>query len=170
MWGEEDVQAQLEGCKRNKSVYERLAKRMLPEFSRSGTQCREKMKKLRNEYKKIKDSNGKTGRERKSMKFFEQLNDILGTRPATRPALLIDSGTPAVQGAVTEVEPAEGQTAEADAAAKIADQADQSKGNSTSSTRAETGSKQTNGKPKRAREELFERAIDTAMKKIAEAN
>ena len=92
LWGEEDVQAQLEGCKRNKAVYERLARSMLPEFVRTGSQCREKIKKLRNEYKKIKDTNGKTGRGRKSMKFYEQLNEILGTRPATRPAVLLDSG------------------------------------------------------------------------------
>ena len=48
LWGEESVQVQIEGCARNKEVYAKLAARMQEEgYNRSGTQCREKIKKLR---------------------------------------------------------------------------------------------------------------------------
>ena len=51
---EENVQSQLEGCKQNKAVYECLAKATSThgDFERTGPQCREKIKKLRTEYKK----------------------------------------------------------------------------------------------------------------------
>ena len=53
LWGEEGIQEQLEGSKRNKHVYARfsseLAKRRI---TKSGEQC--KVKKLHQEYKKIK--------------------------------------------------------------------------------------------------------------------
>ena len=68
--------------------YEHLARSMQPEFDRNGSQCREKIKGGR-----VQKDQGKTGRGRKSMKFYEQLNNILGNRPATRPEILVDSGT-----------------------------------------------------------------------------
>ena len=46
LWGKESVQVQIEGCARNKEVYAKLAARMQEEgYNRSGTQCREKIKK-----------------------------------------------------------------------------------------------------------------------------
>ena len=44
-----------------------------------------KVKKLRQEYKKIKDNHNLTGRGRIQWKYFEKLDKILGTQPATRP-------------------------------------------------------------------------------------
>lgn len=57
---------------------------------KSGEQCRTKVKKLRQDYKKIKDNHNYTGRGRTSWKFFEPLN-ILGTRPATRSPVVLDT-------------------------------------------------------------------------------
>ena len=174
LWGEEDVQAQLEGCKRNKAVYERLARSMLPEFARTGSQCREKIKKLRNEYKKIKDTNGKTGRGRRSMKFYEQLNEILGTRPATRPAVLIDSGVAVTEPTAGQDATGERETEAADAA-KTASEPDPHEEMGNASTVAEppkkASVKQTvSGKKRAAREEQFEKAMDTAITKLAAVN
>ena len=42
-----------------------------------------KQKKLKLEYRKIKDRHSKTGEGRQEWKFFEVLNDILGDKPAT---------------------------------------------------------------------------------------
>ena len=44
------------------------------------------------DYKKIKDYHNETGRKRrKEWKFFEKMDEILGTKPATRPEVLIDT-------------------------------------------------------------------------------
>ena len=56
-------------------------------FDKSGTQCRDKLK---SEYKKIKDSNTPTGTDRKSGKYFNKLNEILGNKPATMPYVVVD--------------------------------------------------------------------------------
>ena len=49
------------------------------------------VKKLRQEYKKIKDKRNLTGRGRTEWKFFSKLDEILGARPATRPPVLLDT-------------------------------------------------------------------------------
>ena len=46
------------------------------------------MKKLKTDYRKVKDKNGKTGRGRSIWKYFDALDAILGHRPATKPPLL----------------------------------------------------------------------------------
>ena len=46
--------------------------------------------KLWTKYKKVKDNNGLTGRSTRSWKYFDQLNVILGHRPATEPPLVLD--------------------------------------------------------------------------------
>lgn len=45
----------------------------------------EEIKEVQTEYKKAKDSNNKTRKGRKTMKFYNQLNDILAHKPPTRP-------------------------------------------------------------------------------------
>lgn len=56
----------------------------------SGEQCRCKVKKLCQEYKKIKDGHNMTGRGR-TWKFYDKLNNILGNRPATWPPVVLDT-------------------------------------------------------------------------------
>ena len=94
LWADENIQSQLEGCRYNRNVYEKLSKQMGDDgYERSPTQCREKIKKLRNDYKRIKDRNTKTGRERRARKLFEKLDEILGHRPSTMPVHLLDSSS-----------------------------------------------------------------------------
>lgn len=92
LWGEDSIQVQLETCKRNKWVYEKIATQMKEAgYDRSADQCREKAKKLKGEYRKVKDKQGKTGTGRVTWKFFDVLDDLLGTRPSTKPAVMVDS-------------------------------------------------------------------------------
>ena len=91
LWGE-NIQVQLETCKRNKWVYEKIATRMKEAgYDRSADQCREKAKKLKGEYRKIKDKEGKTGTGRINRKFFDVLDALLGNRPSTKPAITVDT-------------------------------------------------------------------------------
>ena len=63
LWSEDKVQSQLEGCKRDKAVFETISWRMNDAgFERTANQCHEKIKKLRAEYKKLKIKQGTTGK------------------------------------------------------------------------------------------------------------
>ena len=53
VWGDDAIQTQLEGCKRNKDVYEKIARAMEAGYERSADQCRDQAKKLKVEYIKI---------------------------------------------------------------------------------------------------------------------
>ena len=53
IWSDERIQSQLEGCRRNQDVYEKIASELSEAgFSRTYQQCCEKLKKLKSEYKK----------------------------------------------------------------------------------------------------------------------
>ena len=92
LWGEDGIQQQLEGSKRNKHVFAGLSSELAKVgIVKSGDQCRCKVKKLRQEYKKLKDKHTLTGRGRTHWKFYEALNEILGNRPATRPPVVLDT-------------------------------------------------------------------------------
>jgi len=58
---------------------------------KTGEQCRTKVKKLRQEYKKIKDNHNLTSRGRIQWKYLEKLDKILGTQPATRPQVSLET-------------------------------------------------------------------------------
>ena len=51
----------------------------------------DKIKKLKTEYKKTKDRDKGTGTGRIVHKFFKELDEVLGPRPATQPAVLYES-------------------------------------------------------------------------------
>ena len=53
----------------------------------------QKSKKRIHVYRQTKDHNGQTGRGRKVCKFYRELDSILGHRPASVPAVLLDTGT-----------------------------------------------------------------------------
>ena len=92
IWGDDIVQAQLEGCKRNKLVYEKVSESMKKVgFERSAVQCREKAKKVKSEYRKIKDKHRVTGTGRKKWKHYEALDAVLGDRPTTVPPFIVDT-------------------------------------------------------------------------------
>ena len=60
-------------------------------YERTYQQCRDKIKKLKGEYKKEKDRHNKTGEERTTWDYFDAMDSILGHRPATRPPIVIDT-------------------------------------------------------------------------------
>ena len=98
LWGDETVQEQLQNCTRNRSIYETLSRKLeTAGFTRTAIQCREKIKKLRQEYKKVKDNNGLTGRGTKRWIYFDQLDAILGHRPAMAPPIVLDTSSAEVR-------------------------------------------------------------------------
>ncbi|XP_050830029.1 bifunctional phosphoribosylaminoimidazole carboxylase/phosphoribosylaminoimidazole succinocarboxamide synthetase [Serinus canaria] len=78
IWSDKSIQQQLEGTVRNKRIFEQVAAR-LQKFGidRDWKQCRTKYKNLKHEYKSVKSAQ-ESGSTSKSMKFFNELDAILG--------------------------------------------------------------------------------------------
>ena len=94
IWGKSDIQDELDGAVRNKVVFEEIAKKLQEQgYTRDLDQCRNKIKNLKKEYRSVKDNNGETERGRKTCKFYKELDEILGHRPASVPVSLLDTGT-----------------------------------------------------------------------------
>ena len=103
IWGEE-----LDGAVRNQVIFNDIATKMREKgYERDWKQCRTNLKK---EYRQTKDHNGQTGRGRKVCKFYRELDDILGHRPASVPAVLLDTGT--TSSSTTEAPTAESEEIE----------------------------------------------------------
>ncbi|XP_041126148.1 uncharacterized protein LOC121326752 [Polyodon spathula] len=82
IWSDSNIQTQLEGAVRNKSIFEEIAHK-LQKFGidRDWKQCRTKYKNLKYEYKTVRSAQG-SGNTCKSMKFFSELGAILERRTA----------------------------------------------------------------------------------------
>lgn len=87
---EDDLKFQLH--KAHKTLWNDIAKRMTEKgYSYSGIQCSNKWKTVKREYKNTVDHNNKSGNDKKSCKFYEELNDLYGTKPSTTPSYTMES-------------------------------------------------------------------------------
>ena len=62
-------------------------------YHRTWSQCRVKIKNLVAKYRKIRDGNNITGNNRQDFVFYNALDSVLGTRPASQPDTIISSDT-----------------------------------------------------------------------------
>ncbi|KAL1005006.1 hypothetical protein UPYG_G00053310, partial [Umbra pygmaea] len=77
---DERIQRELD---KNEKVYQEVSQLMdTCGFQRSFRQCREKLKKLKSDYRSIKDRNGQDGSNWKTWKWFDQMEAIYKHRPA----------------------------------------------------------------------------------------
>ena len=59
IWGESNVQEELDGAVRNQAIYQRIAKQLREQgYGRDWKQCCAKIKNLKTKYREIKDHNG----------------------------------------------------------------------------------------------------------------
>ncbi|XP_032044841.1 1-aminocyclopropane-1-carboxylate synthase-like protein 1 isoform X3 [Aythya fuligula] len=87
LWADEAVQVELESCLRNQHVFNRIAEVLREKgIHRTGDQCREKIKKMKLEYRRLKD-NAKAPRGGRGWKFFDVMDRVLNSRPALPYAL-----------------------------------------------------------------------------------
>ncbi|XP_062605865.1 uncharacterized protein LOC134267670 [Saccostrea cucullata] len=76
----------------HKSLWETIAKELSAVgVTASATQCMNKWKALKREYKKTVDNNAQTGSEKKTCHFFEQFSELYGNKSGTRPAFTLSS-------------------------------------------------------------------------------
>ena len=82
--GKADIQEQLDGATRNKSIYTSISRKLHESgYECDWLHCRAKFKNLKVDYKKVKDYNGGTGKNRRTCKFFKKLDAILGCSSST---------------------------------------------------------------------------------------
>ncbi|KAK7143942.1 hypothetical protein R3I93_014949 [Phoxinus phoxinus] len=81
---EDRIQRELDGAKRNEKVYQEVSELLSTHgYNRTFQQCREKLKKQKSDYRAVKDHNGLSGSNRKSWKWYDQMDGIYGHRPAS---------------------------------------------------------------------------------------
>ncbi|XP_062847364.1 1-aminocyclopropane-1-carboxylate synthase-like protein 1 [Trichomycterus rosablanca] len=82
LWSDEAVQTELESCIRNQHVFNRIAEALHDRgIYRSADQCRDKIKKLKLDYRRMKE-NYQTPRGGRARKFYDVLDRVLSSRPA----------------------------------------------------------------------------------------
>ncbi|KAM9754984.1 1-aminocyclopropane-1-carboxylate synthase-like protein 1 isoform 1-T2 [Menidia menidia] len=78
LWSNESVQLELESSLRNQRVFDRIAHVLREKgIYRTGDQCREKIKKMKLEYRRIKDNH-----KMRTWKFYDVMDRVLANRPA----------------------------------------------------------------------------------------
>ena len=69
-WSDDVIQGELGGSQRNRHVYEKIAAVLKKNsYDRTGEQCKEKIKKLKKDYKAVVDNNNITGNKRRVQIF-----------------------------------------------------------------------------------------------------
>ncbi|KAL7392231.1 hypothetical protein ABVT39_021665 [Epinephelus coioides] len=82
-YGNDEIQRGFESSRRNEKIYQDISAHLDSlDIHHTAKQCREKLKKLKQDYKKLKDHNNRSGANRKVNKWYAQLDAILGHRPA----------------------------------------------------------------------------------------
>lgn len=83
LYATEEVQREFEGTQKNLKIFAKISTLLADSgIYHTTKQCREKIKKLKQDYKKIKDHNNHSGANQKTSKWFDSLDQILGHRPA----------------------------------------------------------------------------------------
>ena len=101
IWNDMNVERQLEHPKSNNTaIYREISKEVLipfgikelcdRNFEKTADQCKTRMHTLRINFRLTKTSLRSSGRGRNVCKFYDKLNEVLGTRPATSPVKIIE--------------------------------------------------------------------------------
>lgn len=82
LWSDESIQLELESCLRNQHVFNRIAVALHDRgIYRTADQCREKIKKLKLDYRRMKE-NQQTPRGARARRFYDVIDRVLSSRPA----------------------------------------------------------------------------------------
>ncbi|CAH2277037.1 Hypothetical predicted protein [Pelobates cultripes] len=80
-----DSAIQSDGSVRNEKGYKDISQWMAAEgFERTLVQCRVKLKRLKGQYKKIKDANSRSGNSQSTWRWYDAMDPICGHRPANQ--------------------------------------------------------------------------------------
>uniref|UniRef100_A0A672GYZ3 Myb/SANT-like DNA-binding domain-containing protein n=1 Tax=Salarias fasciatus TaxID=181472 RepID=A0A672GYZ3_SALFA len=95
IWSDDFVRSQLEKVHKNAETFQLFSERMKESgYERTGEQCHLKIKKLRQQYTKVRDALRKSGAsaiEKDKFPFFEDLDSILSSRPTSSPVNVVEN-------------------------------------------------------------------------------
>ncbi|EMP41231.1 Complement factor H [Chelonia mydas] len=91
-WSEPPECRELRSKRQNAKTFQKMSEPMRDRgYSRDATQCSVKLKELRQGYQKTKESNGRSGTEPQTCRFYVELHAILVGAATTTPPLSVDS-------------------------------------------------------------------------------
>ena len=97
IWSDENIKSQLENTHKNANMYKLFSERMKERgYERTAEQCHLKVKKLRQQYIKVRDAIRKSGAStnaKDTFAFYDEMDTILGTRPTSSPIKVLESST-----------------------------------------------------------------------------
>ncbi|CAL1271895.1 unnamed protein product [Larinioides sclopetarius] len=92
IWADQEIQQQLAGRLHNMCIYEKISKKLGDlGIHRTGEQCREKIKKLRRDYKTVVDNNYSPAFARKMLGCYDKVHEIFGKCTVVKPSFVIES-------------------------------------------------------------------------------
>uniref|UniRef100_A0A1X7V8M3 Myb/SANT-like DNA-binding domain-containing protein n=1 Tax=Amphimedon queenslandica TaxID=400682 RepID=A0A1X7V8M3_AMPQE len=92
IWGDADVQQQLDSVSRNRHIYEKISTDLNNlGYHKTGKQCKTKVKNLTQRFRKLRDGHCFTG-TRLEWHLYDNIDAILGTRASSDPPFVLDSG------------------------------------------------------------------------------
>ena len=93
IWSEEEIFRETENTrKKRKPVYGLIQRRLAAlGIHRDESQIKSKLRAVKREYKAVLKHNNTSGNNRKTMNFFDELNELLGHKPAFNPPKWLDS-------------------------------------------------------------------------------
>lgn len=101
LWAEEHIQNLLQKVHKNNDVYKLIRDKLEEKgFVRTIDQCRVKVKKLRQQYFKVRDSlhrSGSSRDEKDKFVWYDDIDKIIGTKPQANPVDVVESFQPSPQ-------------------------------------------------------------------------
>ena len=92
MWEDERIQSKFDGAKCKQPLHKKIARELkAKEYNRDVEQIKTKIRNLKSMYCSIKDHNNKSGNDKKTGQFYEELDAILGHRPASTHPVVLDA-------------------------------------------------------------------------------
>lgn len=92
IWSNESIQGQLDKTHRNAEIFGRISAYLSSHgHQRSLDQCRDKVKKLRLQYQKVRDSlrrSGSSSEEKEKFQWYEAVDQIIGHKPTSEPNVI----------------------------------------------------------------------------------
>uniref|UniRef100_A0A667ZA49 Myb/SANT-like DNA-binding domain-containing protein n=1 Tax=Myripristis murdjan TaxID=586833 RepID=A0A667ZA49_9TELE len=98
IWAEDGIQQQLDRTHKNSEVFGKIRDHLESRgYRRSVDQCRDKVKKLRIQYLRIRDALRKSGSspdEKEKFRWYDAIDAIIGRKPTSQPVVLESSLPP----------------------------------------------------------------------------
>ncbi|XP_073710095.1 uncharacterized protein [Misgurnus anguillicaudatus] len=92
IWADESIQEQLDKTHKNSDIFRKIRDYLLRHgYQRTTEQCRDKVKKLRGQYLRVRDAlrkSGSSAEEKDKFQWYDAIDSIIGSKPSSQPNVL----------------------------------------------------------------------------------